>query len=203
MNKLCSICMRFVEETFTVHNNNLEPFTSIDPMEGLVAWGGYGVARTLLCVGKDFVHFKFDHDGGEHLVFMKEYNPKALQALYDDWQDHPEPCQHEDCFEPGIACRFAWELEAVEEWLCHEHAPAEGYCSNCGVYSAGTEGFDFEHPGWCNDCYAALQDELDDEDDWEDEGYDDFSYSTGYDMIEGETYGVDISPDNDTMGSTE
>lgn len=198
----CPVCMKFVEESFTVHNNNLEPFTSIDPIEGLVAWGGYGVARTVLHQSDYSVHFKFDHSGAEHLVFMKKYFPDQIAAIRQHHEDHPQACDHEGCTTLGSPCYMPWEMEEPEAYYCAEHEVEEGYCASCHTFAAGTEGFDFEHKGLCDACYAAFGDEIDSEQDWDD-GYDDFSYSTGFDLIEGETYGVDISPDNDTMGSLE
>lgn len=202
MKKMCPVCKKFVEETFTVHNNNLEPFTSINPMEGLVAWGGYGVARTVLCQYANSVHFKFDHDGGEHLVFMKKYDADKIQAIRDHHEDHPQPCDHEDCTNEGAPCYLPWEMEEPEGYFCAEHDVDEGYCGSCHTFASGTEGFDFEHPGLCAACHAMFESEFGDEgedDDWSDYDYDDY-YPTSFDIIEREETGVDISPDNPTMG---
>jgi protein gp37 len=40
-----------------------------------------------------------------------------------------------------------------DEILCSDCAAGEGYCYQCGRYSAGTTGFDFVHQGICDSCY--------------------------------------------------
>jgi hypothetical protein len=197
MNKICPVCNQQVEESFTVHNNKLEPFTSIDPIEGLIAWGGYGVLRTVLCQTDTAVHFKFDHSGAEHLVFMKFYQPDAIAAIRADNEAHPQPCGHEGCTNLGAPCYLPWEMEEPNEYLCAEHEVEEGYCSSCHTFAAGTEGFDFEHKGLCDACASYIDEEIgledgDDDYDWE--------YPGDFDLIEGEETGLYIGPENDTMG---
>lgn len=68
----CPNCRKTFEEVYTVHTINKEPFTGIDPMEGLTAYGGYSVEKELLCHYGDYVHFRFLHSGEERLVRMVE-----------------------------------------------------------------------------------------------------------------------------------
>src|SRR6266404_1523020 len=87
-------------------------------------------------------------------------------------------------------------------WSCGGHAEHFGFCFMCGNFWAGCESFDFSRvKGVCENCIAEFDDDSD-EDDWEAEGLDDF-YPTYFDMVEGESGGIYIGPDNDTMGKTE
>ena len=52
--------------------------------------------------------------------------------------------------------------EGLEGWLCPEHAADEGYCAMCGEFSAGQDGFDWHHPGLCDNC----NDEFEADTDW-------------------------------------
>lgn len=46
-----------------------------------------------------------------------------------------------------------------DEYLCSSCAEKEGYCSLCGWFSAGLDGFDFLHPGLCNNCHEQIYDD--------------------------------------------
>jgi hypothetical protein len=60
--------------------------------------------------------------------------------------------------------------EEPNNYYCLEHAEENGYCRECGLFAAGTEGFDFLHRGVCDGCHEellaemALEDAVDD--DW-------------------------------------
>lgn len=86
-------------------------------------------------------------------------------------------------------------------WSCAEHAEYFGFCFMCGNFWAGVESFDFSRvKGVCENCISEFDDDFEDDQDewsWMDE------YPTGYDMIEGETYGVHIGKDNPTMGGSQ
>lgn len=112
---------------------------------------------------------------------------------------HNHQCEFIGCLETK-ASWYEYEPDNGV-WSCSEHAEHFGFCYMCGNFWAGCESFDFSRiKGVCENCISEFDD--DSEQDWDD-SYDDFSYQTGFDLIEGETYGVDISPDNDTMGGVE
>ena len=67
----------------------------------------------------------------------------------------------------GVVAMFARDPDEI---LCSEHANKRGYCRGCGEFWAGTNGFDFIHPGLCEFCDRDNRDNddaLDDEGDWE------------------------------------
>lgn len=79
----------------------------------------------------------------------------------------------------------------------------EGYCQDCGDFISFADGSAYVTSSgdvYCWHCGIQADDEeqemMDGEDGW------DF-YSTGEDIIEQETYGVYIGPDNVTMGGAE
>ena len=116
---------------------------------------------------------------------------------------HGHKCEEAGCSKEApeypYINQWADNPEDDKVWLCDDHAVEAGFCLSCHYFCAGMESYDFSPvKGYCHECLS----EIADEDDWED-GYDDFSYSTGYDLIEDEEYGVDISPKNDTMGGVE
>ena len=75
------------------------------------------------------------------------------------------------CWQPGcpstdtIKCQ-AHYLDDDGEWhtdksrYCHDHAKDNGFCSCCGIFSAGVESYDFIHPGLCDNCYDEIQAEM-------------------------------------------
>ncbi len=61
-------------------------------------------------------------------------------------------------------------VDPPDDVLCAEHA-ALWYCLGCGNFSAGTEGFDFLHRGYCDNCSFTIRAEeeaLEDDNDWDD-----------------------------------
>jgi hypothetical protein len=52
--------------------------------------------------------------------------------------------------------------ERPHEYLCTEHAVEQGYCAYCGDFAAGTNGFDYIHPGACDKCHDEISSEIDD-----------------------------------------
>jgi len=65
----CPICGKTVKKIFMVYGT-LEPFTAIDPLEGLQAYAPYSVEKELLHETKgnpNIVHIKF-LDGEERLI---------------------------------------------------------------------------------------------------------------------------------------
>ncbi len=179
----CPICQKEVEESFEVPGNSMEPFTGVDAMKSLKAWGGYGVLRTVLCQQGEWTHFKFDHSGAEHLVQMVKFDQQALADRHEYHNEHPQRCEHidesdqdedhkEQCQELGIPCYFDWSNMEPDAWYCTEHAHNEGFCPGCGLYHAGTESFDFSPSGYCGQCQESFEDEVED-DDYDDEFEDD------------------------------
>lgn len=78
-------------------------------------------------------------------------------------------CSRVGCNETAIACYLMdpgpKSVAVSSELLCVDHAAEAGYCTCCGWFSAGTDAFDFRHPGLCETCYDELDAESDDEHD--------------------------------------
>lgn len=84
-------------------------------------------------------------------------------------------CEHEGCGSSDpIICTIDGE---VHQLLCGYHAAEYGFCSGCGVFSAGITSFDFHHPGLCDNCHDQLSSDFDFEDD------DDFIHPDEYPYI--------------------
>ncbi len=48
--------------------------------------------------------------------------------------------------------------EAAERWACFNCCEEQGFCWNCGVYSAGCSGFDFSPVGpYCDSCQEQIE----------------------------------------------
>lgn len=73
----------------------------------------------------------------------------------------PHPCQHEGCdVQNTLACYVPTFYltgdpampAAIEPdaWYCGAHAPIHGFCSSCGEYHGGEEGF--ENSSLCDMC---------------------------------------------------
>lgn len=156
----CPMCKKEVEQSFEVASNNKEPFTAVHALQGLFAWGGYGVPRTVLCENQEFVHFSFDFNGEEHLVKMVKYDPKAIAIKHQYWNENPEPCEHDGCTEMGIP-RYLHSIDTEPMgWYCDEHTKEGGFCWMCSTFAAGTEAFDFSSTGLCGSCQEELEDEM-------------------------------------------
>lgn len=54
--------------------------------------------------------------------------------------------------------------------LCGKHAAKEGFCCCCGTFCAGMDSFEFQHPGYCDNCYEEVRSNSEDDDD------DDYDY---------------------------
>jgi len=62
-------------------------------------------------------------------------------------------CEEPNCPNPGIECRLPPFEEAVEEYLCSEHAVKAGYCGGCGTFIAGSyDQFDCGLSTLCENC---------------------------------------------------
>jgi hypothetical protein len=178
----CPGCNKEVEQYFVVPSNSLEPFTSVDALKGLTAWGGYGVEREILCQVGAYTHFRFIVAGTEHLVKIEKFDQEAIAAAHEHYSSHPQTCEHiEDeirCVNAGIPCYFTWSNDVPDGWYCADHAYTNGFCAGCGLFNAGFESFDFSEDGMCESCHEQIESELDDyEPDFEDDGYD---YETDY-----------------------
>lgn len=171
----CPVCHMEFEEKHIVHVNDFEPFTAVNVMEGLLAYSAYSVEKQLTChVGK-WVHITFPN-GEARLIKMVKFDPDHLTALHQQQAENPLPCQHEGCTSTDtIPCYINWIDEEPEGYYCSEHAADEGFCCMCGLFAAGTEHFDFIHPGYCDSCWEALESEMGDYDEYEDE-YQDYDY---------------------------
>lgn len=77
-------------------------------------------------------------------------------------------CQEPACIEKAIRCVIrAWKKGESDhvEWYCPEHASKNGYCAGCGIYSAGTDGFDWPTvygnvPGFCDTCSDEIESDV-------------------------------------------
>jgi hypothetical protein len=176
---ICPICKQEVVESFEVPSNTLEPFTGVDIMKSLSAWGGIDVPRTILCQDGEYTHFKFDHSGEEHLVRMTIFDQQALTDRHEYHNDHPQMCEYTEevngevkqCGETGIPCYLSWSDAEPDGWYCGEHAHDAGFCPGCGLFSAGTESFDFSPTGYCENCQEEFESEFEDDDEFDDMDY--------------------------------
>lgn len=168
----CPVCKKEVEEHYEVFTVSMEPFTGVHALQGLMAWGGYGVEKTTLCQDGEFVHFKFDRTGQEHLVKMMFYDAEMIEAKHRYWWENPQPCEHEGCSEIGKP-RYIHSVDIEpNSWLCHEHAKEGGFCWSCSLFAAGTEEFDFSRSGTCGNCQEEIEVDLVEDDDDGDYGHD-------------------------------
>lgn len=79
----------------------------------------------------------------------------------------------------------------------------DGYCQDCGDYISFSDGTAYVTASgdvFCRSCGRAVDEEQERMDDEDGFGWE---YSTGYDLIEDEEYGVYIGPENDTMGKAD
>lgn len=75
-------------------------------------------------------------------------------------------CKHPGCDATGFECCVltGTDDDPPVEYYCTDHAMQHGFCTVCGVFSAGMETFEFIHPGVCDTCDDELRaenDELD------------------------------------------
>jgi len=89
--------------------------------------------------------------------------------------DRPK-CFMPGCDKAGYPCFI--NSEKASEYLCAAHQIVRGFCSCCGNFSAGQDGFDFVHPGLCDICHDQIKSEVDDigDEDFEDENFDNFIF---------------------------
>lgn len=61
-------------------------------------------------------------------------------------------CQHTNCQRPAIDCIAIVNGEELHRgYLCAEHAPAQGHCMACGLFSLLD--LAFCHTDKCSDCH--------------------------------------------------
>lgn len=168
----CPVCKKDVVEAFQVWSD--KPFTAKEALPGLAAWGGLDVPRTIICQNKQFVHFRFDRSGEEHLVEMVPNLPDRRETIREHYESLIRPCEHDGCANNGNP---AWSLFGDPEplgWYCDDHAYEHGVCPVCRYFLAGSESFDFSKNGMCADCFEMLQQEMGEfDDEMEDEFADD------------------------------
>lgn len=186
----CPGCKKEFADVFTVPTNSMEPFTSVDVMKGVQAYGIFSVEKALLCHVGAYVHFAFLKvaevqpadtppgmvymvPGEERLVKMERFDQQALADAHRHHNEHPQTCDHEGCQALGIPCYYDWTNEVPDGWYCHEHAHDAGFCPGCGLFNAGFESFDFSKTGYCESCQEEIESEFDDDLDDEVDDYDD------------------------------
>ena len=182
----CPACNKEFEEIYTVPTNSLEPFTSVDALKGIRAYGVYDAPKAILCHVGEFVHFAFLKEaevqpadcppgqvwmvpGEERLVKMERFDQQALADAHVYHDGHPQTCEHENCTADGIPCYYEWTNGVPDAWYCTEHAHDEGFCPGCGLFNAGFESFDFSPSGLCESCHEQLRDELGEADEYDDD----------------------------------
>lgn len=178
----CPVCHMEFEDKHIVHVNDFEPFTAVNVIEGLTAYAAYGVDKQLTCHDGKWVHITFP-DGEHRLIEMVKYDPDHLEAVHEHNAHFTQPCQHEGCTNTDTTpCYINWIDEEPEGYYCDEHIAEEGFCQMCGLFAAGTEHFDFIHPGYCDACWDQLksESEFDDYDEYEEEDADFYSYGDDF-----------------------
>lgn len=180
----CPQCRKEFEEVFTVPVNAMEPFTSVDPLKGIRAYGVYDAPKTILCHVGQYLHFAFMKEaevqpadvpagkvwmvvGEERLVKMEKLDQRALAEAKTYHVEHPQTCETEGCTNEGIPCYYEITNDVPDAWHCSEHAHDAGFCPSCGMFNAGFESFDFSESGLCESCDEMFRSELDDFDEYD------------------------------------
>lgn len=119
------------------------------------------------------------------------------------------PCETENCTSIETAKYHNQWAEGDDEfeWLCDDHAIADGYCLGCRWFCAGTESYDFSPiKGYCHDCVEEIRY---DAGEYDDDFYDDDldfgwnEYPEWSDIIEGEEGGRYIGEGSETLPDDE
>jgi hypothetical protein len=162
----CPGCNReFDEDTyFEVPTHDMvQAYTTVDDMKGFQAFRAIFTPKDLVCHVGPYQHIHFHTDDKHHLVKAIKFDHQGLADLHLYHEQHPQPCQTEGCtVTSGIPCYMNWTDEQPEEWHCQEHCKKAGFCWGCGLFSAGTEFFDFNPNDLCASCQEAVDIELDD-----------------------------------------
>src|SRR5438105_2823030 len=129
MTHQCPACRHEFEELFTVPTNSMEPFTSVDAMKGIRAYGIYAAPKTILCHVGAYVHFAFLKEaevqppdtpegkvwmvaGEERLVKMERFDQQALADAHEYHRANPQRCEHVEnemqCETDGLPCYYEW-----------------------------------------------------------------------------------------------
>jgi hypothetical protein len=85
-----------------------------------------------------------------------------------------QECMEDGCANEGMDCYLPDDREQASYAYCSEHAFDEGFCKGCGQFWGGVESFEFLNGGYCDECRAALDSEMSDENDDEEAFDDDF-----------------------------
>lgn len=165
----CPMCHKDIEEFHRVWSD--APFTAKAGLEGLLAWGGYGVERVVLCQSDRFVHFRFVVTNKEHLVEMVPDLDKKRAIIREHHKSQKHGCDQAGCENEGEPGWSMWGEEEPLGFYCWDHAYENGFCPGCMTFMAGIESFDFSSSGLCANCEADLEPEWEDEDELE---FDDF-----------------------------
>lgn len=172
MSSSCPVCKKQFEEIFKVPCHQPEPFVTVDAMKGIKAYGSIYMDKQIVCQSGRYLHFRFLGNGEERLVYMEQFDERDLSEKHRFHEANPQPCQEEGCTSNATTpCYYEWSNAEPDAWFCPEHIAKNGFCASCGIFSAGWESFDFNPNGLCDNCQAAFEDELseDDFDDYEDE----------------------------------
>jgi hypothetical protein len=173
---VCPSCQKTFDKIYPVPTNSLEPFTSVEVFAGLEAYSAIWVQKEIVCTTAEWLHIRFVEDGEERLIKMEKFDQQAWVERRQYHDEHRQPCEHEDCtIQTGQSCYMRWTDMEPESWYCAPHAQENGFCINCGLFSAGTEDFDFSPVGLCGSCNQMLEDEFGDafeDDELQDDDYD-------------------------------
>lgn len=87
------------------------------------------------------------------------------------------PCMEDGCKSTeGIAC-FYEVGDQPDVYYCWEHIVQNGFCRGCGQFWAGVDSFDFQHYGWCDNCWDQVSEpesEFEYEDDYYESPYEEY-----------------------------
>lgn len=183
----CPECGKAFEELHIVPSNSLEPYTSVDPMKGIQAYGILGTPSEIVCQSAEWLHLHFPHIPEDRLIQMVIFDQQRLADRRQHHANYPQRCDEKDCAQEGLPCYMYWTDEEPNGWYCTEHQIKAGFCPGCGLFAAGTEAFDFD--GLCATCLEQShadaeswdEDDLyDDDDDFDDEDEHDWNDEDEY-----------------------
>lgn len=105
-----------------------------------------------------------------------------LDNLIETIKYHLHICMEKGCWKHGddiTPCYLpnyevdeeGWRDKEPDFYYCAHHAKHAGFCICCGEFWAGIESFDFEHPGYCDNCHDQMEADFREWDDLDEDGY--------------------------------
>jgi hypothetical protein len=164
----CPSCGKTFDDLHVVPSNSLEPYTSVDPMKGIMAYGILGTPSEIVCQADEWLHLHFPHIPEDRLIQMVIFDQQRLVDRHQYHANNSQPCETEGCDKEGNPCYMYGTDEEPNGWYCDDHQVKAGFCPGCGLFAAGTEAFDFQ--GLCASC---LELSIINDDDWDEDDFDD------------------------------